>query len=261
METESLEKQQTELAKKVSLEDRFGRITAVGGFDIAYSGKTAFCSCAVLGWSSMKVLEHKTIQAKETFPYVPGFLAFREAPHIVRLYKKLTLRPDVILIDGQGICHPRGMGLASHAGVILDTPSIGVAKSRLCGDYEEREKAEVGQKASERPTAKGCPAIDAFKLKSAFRQEGGGAMKLFLEGRHVGWVSQRKGKPVFISPGHRVSVNSSLEIVSHCTKKGERLPEPIRLAHLYAARAKNTYQAAGHDFEAHLAKAKLVIRK
>jgi deoxyribonuclease V len=221
METETLKKQQVELAKKVSLEDGFGKITAVAGFDIAYSGRTAFCSAAVLGWSSMEVMEHKTIQARETFPYIPGFLAFREAPHIVRLFKKLTLKPDVILIDGQGICHPRGMGLASHVGVLLDMPSIGVAKSRLCGEYEEGESAS----------------------------------KLFLEGRHVGWVSKRKGSPVFISPGHKVSVNSSLEIVSHCTREGQRIPEPLRLAHLYAEKAKNKYQAARHDFEAHFAKA------
>lgn len=209
MNIESLKWQQANLAKKVVLEDGFGKIKCVGGFDIAYSGKRFFCSAVVYDWEKPVVIEYKTLMGKEKFPYVTEFLAFREAPNMIGVYNSLRTRPDVLLIDGQGICHPRGMGLASHVGVLLDKPTIGIAKSRLCGDYKEPSR--------------------------------GGIEGLFLEGRQVGWVLRQKSKPIFISPGHKVSVKSCLKIVLHCMQE-RRLPEPLRLAHLYAKEAKNNYE-------------------
>ena len=209
MDVESLRKQQTELAKKVILEDGFRKISAVGGFDVAYSGKGFFCSGVAYDWERPLVIESKTLSGKEKFPYVTEFLGFREAPHIIEVYEALKNKPDVLLIDGHGICHPRGLGLASHVGILLDKPAIGVAKSRLCGYYKE-------------------PSI-------------GGIEGLFLDGRHVGWVMKQKAKPIFVSPGHKVSLKSCLEIILHCIQAG-RLPEPLRLAHLYAKEAKNNYE-------------------
>ena len=209
MRIQNLGRQQRKLAEKVILKDSFGKIRGVGGFDLAFSGGRAFCSGIVLDWKTLGILEAKTLLGKEKFPYIPGFLAFREAPHIIKVQGKLSEKPDLLLIDGQGICHPRGIGIASHVGVLLDKPAIGIAKSRLCGECE--------------------------------RPDGKGVGKIFLEGEHVGWILKGKGKPIFISPGHRVSVKSSLDIVSHCMKGG-RLPEPLSLAHLYAERAKNNYE-------------------
>lgn len=139
-------------------------------------------------------------------PYRPGFLGFREAPVLIHAYRTLRAKPDVLLVDGHGISHPRGLGIASHVGVLLDIPTIGVAKSVLVGHAEGDAELEPGS---------GAP--------------------LMWRGRQIGMALQtkRRSKPLYISVGHRVSLETATRIVLQCLA-GYRLPEPTRQAHLAA---------------------------
>lgn len=208
MDLGRLIEEQKKLSKEVSLRNGFRTIERVAGFDLAFSGNSIFCAGVVIDYETLDVIEKKIVRTKEIFPYIPTFLSYREFPAILKTYMRLRNRPDVLFLDGQGICHPRGLGLASHIGVFLNKPTIGTAKSRLCGDFREPKP--------------GKPS------------------KLFFGKKHVGWVFMDKYKPIFISPGHGVSVRNSLDIVMKCMKK-HRVPEPLRLAHLYAEEAKRKY--------------------
>jgi deoxyribonuclease V len=201
MDKEKLAQIQVELAKKVVLEDRFTE-GKIAGVDLAYKGRGAVCAVVVLDFDSLEVVEEKVLKTEITFPYLATFLAFREAKPIIETLKDLDF--DICMLDGQGIAHPRGLGIASHVGVLLDIPTIGVAKRLLCGEVMGRLEA-------------GKPA------------------PLIFEGRQVGYalVSKKGTRPIYISPGHRVSLESSLEITQHCIKK-HKLPEPTRLAHILA---------------------------
>lgn len=206
MDLERLIQEQTKLAKEVSLKDGFKSIKRIAGFDLAFSGKNIFCAGVVLDYETLDLIERGFVRTKEIFPYIPTFLSYREFPAILKAYMRLKKKPDLILLDGQGICHPRGLGLASHVGVFLNKPAIGVAKSRLCGEFRDPKP--------------GKPEKILFKKKQ------------------VGWVFRdKKFKPIFISPGHRVSLSGSLKIALACLKN-HRIPEPLRLAHLYANEAK-----------------------
>jgi deoxyribonuclease V len=150
------------------------------------------------------------VPEEELFPYVPGFLSFREAPAYLLALKALPERPEALLVDGQGIAHPRGLGIASHLGVHLDLPSVGVAKSLLHGRPE-----------------------------GPLPQERGSAVRLLSpEGRPIGYVyrSRAGARPLYVSPGHRVGLLEALEWVKRLPGRF-RLPEPLRLAHLEAGRA------------------------
>lgn len=198
---EEMREEQKKIAKRVAIEDRLPkRIRTVGGFDIGYSRTKAKAAGVVLDYENMEVLEKKIIERRIDFPYVPTFLTFREGPPLIEVYRKLRKKPDVLLFNGQGISHPLGVGLASHVGVLLEKPSIGVAQKKLVGEYKEPGRE-------------------------------GGFERLMFEGKHVGWVLRSKEgcRPIFVSPGHNVSLQKSLEICMHCLK-GRKLPEPIVLA-------------------------------
>ena len=198
---------QLKMAKRVVLKDRIRKPRLIGGADQAFFN-TRVVSAIVVCDDKMKPQEKVHAVQKVTFPYIPGLLAYREGPPIIAAWKKLKQTPDVLLIDGQGIAHPRRAGLACYVGVKLNIPTIGVAKSRLCGEYEEPEKM---------------------------------SSRLFLEGEQVGWVLKTStGSKLFISPGHLVSIKSSLRIVRSCFRN-HKLPEPLRLAHLYSGAAKRKY--------------------
>jgi len=201
MNKERLEWIQERLREQVVLEDGFEEITLVGGGDVSYSGDAAFCTIAVLSYEDMSIVEERTVGAHTRFPYIPTYLSFREAGALIKAFRALEEKPDVLLIDGQGIAHPRGIGLASHVGVLLGEPTIGVAKNPLVGEY--------------------AMPIKPFEARS-----------ISYEGREVGFAlkSRRGSKPIFVSPGHRVALGSSLEIVRRCLR-GHRLPEPLRIAH------------------------------
>jgi deoxyribonuclease V len=181
-----------------------GEIGVVAGGDISYSrGDDRFFAAVVsLRLPDFEVLEETRAFGHVRFPYIPGLLSFREAPILLQAFEKLQRLPDVVLIDGQGIAHPRGFGLASHVGLFLDVPTIGCAKTRLVGTHEE-----VGPEA-------------------------GDYSELLLEGQVVGAVLRTKKnvKPLYVSQGHRIDLQGAVDAVRRCLA-GYRIPEPLRRAH------------------------------
>lgn len=173
----------------------------VAGVDVAFRNGIAYAACDVFSYPQLELLEEKTAFRRVTYPYIPGFLSFREIPVIMNTLLSLEIEPDIILCDGQGIAHPRGMGLASHIGVIFAKPTIGCAKSRLVGEYEEP------------------------------RVEKGSVATLSYKGRVVGYVLRtRTGvKPVFVSPGNLISPEDAVKVIIGCVRD-RRIPEPLRLA-------------------------------
>lgn len=180
----------------------------IAGVDVSIDRvrKTGRAGVVVLQYADMRPVEVKTVETELTWPYVPGFLSFREAPVALEACAALENSPDVVLVDGQGIAHPRGLGLASHLGLFLDTCTVGCAKSLLCGEHE--------------PLAQGR----------------GAAANIVMNGEVVGRVLRtRTGvRPVYVSIGHKTDLASAVEWVLHCSGR-YRLPEPTRLAHLAAA--------------------------
>ena len=196
-------KAQALLCKKIVQEDRLPeKISLVAGVDVAYFDERAVGAVAVLDYETMKIVESQTAICRARFPYVPTLLSFREIPAAVACIKKLKLQPDVFLADGHGIAHPYGCGFASHLGLAIEKPTIGVAKSRLIGE----------------PTGIG------------------GKIFLVYEGRVVGAVVTTKEgmKPVYVSVGHLVSLETAVQIVEHCAR-GSRIPEPLLAAHRIAS--------------------------
>lgn len=151
-----------------------------------------------------------SVDDSSLFPYVPGYLSFRESPVYLEALAKLQQKPQILLVDGQGVAHPRGFGIACHLGVYLDMPSIGVAKTLLYG-----------------------------KPEADLPEEAGSAVRLLVQSKQVGWVyrSRSKVKPLYISPGHRVGMEESLEFVRSFVGK-MRLLEPLRQAHIEAGEAR-----------------------
>lgn len=203
---------QERLRDRVSLRPlSLKKIEFVAGADIAVSKKldSVIAAVVVSAFPSLEIVETRVAAARFVFPYVPGFLSFREIPVLVKCLRKIRTPFDVMLCDGQGIAHPRGLGLASHLGLLMDVPSVGCAKSRLVGDY-----AAPGLKRGDyKPLAYG--------------------------GKRVGSVLRTRDgvKPLFISPGHLVDIPSSRRIVL-ATLSRYRLPEPTRRAHAAAGEEK-----------------------
>jgi deoxyribonuclease V len=195
------------------------RVGHVAGSDVAVSKKLDLLvgAVVVLTFPGLEVVETRTASLRPPFPYVPGFLSFRELPLLVRCFDRVRTPFDVLLCDGQGIAHPRGLGLAAHAGLALGVPTIGCAKSRLVGEH-----GAVGERR-------------------------GDYARLTLDGRQIGSVLRtREGvKPLFVSPGHLVDHPSSRRITLACLTR-YRLPEPVRLAHIAAGEAKRRKEA-GED--------------
>jgi len=202
---------QKRLAGRVRAEPLAREVWTVAGADCAFTrdGKEILAAALLLEARSMKIIA--TVHARRpcTFPYVPGLLSFREAPAVIEAVEKLPARPDLLMCDGQGRAHPRGLGLASHVGLWLDVPTIGVAKSRLCGRHRT-----PGER-------RGCRT------------------QLRLGGRLVGAVVRtRTGvRPLYVSVGHRITLDEAVRWTLRCTR-GVRLPEPTRRADQYVARLK-----------------------
>lgn len=194
------------LRTRISLKDSLDleNLRWVGGADVSYTKgeETLYGAVVVLSFPDLGVVEERWIQGRVSFPYIPGLLSFREAPILLRAFSLLQRRPDAVIFDGQGIAHPRGLGLASHVALFLDLPSVGCAKTRLVGEHRE-----VGRE-------KGSLSWIEFK------------------GKRVGAAVRTRTdvKPVFVSPGHRMSLRTATRLVL-ATCRGYRLPEPTRLAH------------------------------
>ena len=189
---------------------RSGEVTVpqfVAGLDISArkADSTAIGAAVVIQYPQLRLMEVKVVSGKVDFPYIPGLLSFRESPLTLAACEQLTITPDLILVDGQGIAHPRRMGLASHLGLLLDTPTIGCAKSLLCGRHEE-PGAEPGSYAD---------VVDHGEIIGAALRTKPGV------------------KPVYVSIGHMISLDTAIYwVLKLC--RGYRLPEPARLAHLAA---------------------------
>jgi len=198
---------QRDLAARVSRSGEVIRPRLIAGVDISVKKDSAAGNAAVvvLSYPELKVLEIKCAAAPLDLPYVPGLLSFREAPLILAACEELELVPDLILVDGQGIAHPRRMGLASHLGLFLDVPTIGCAKSRLCGQHEAPGEAPGSY---------------------ADITDGGETIGVVLR-------TKLRVKPVYVSIGHQLNLESASRWVLKCCQ-GYRLPEPTRLAHLAA---------------------------
>lgn len=194
---------QIELRQSTRLENDFDPIRTIAGIDVSYDIKTNLTRAFVvlLDYDTLQVKTSVKAQLPTDFPYIPGFLSFREIPAILEALKLLPEMPQMLMVDGHGVAHPRRLGIAAHLCTLLDVPGIGVAKKKLKGSYQEP---------------------DLFK---------GAHSILFDKRERIGTVlrSRDNVKPLFISPGHRVSQDTALEIVRHCLTK-YRLPEPTRLA-------------------------------
>jgi deoxyribonuclease V len=197
---------QKELAERVRLVPFSGTIRTIAGVDVSLErfGTELFAGVVVLSFPELVVIEKKLVRTKVAMPYIPGLLSFREIPGLLKCFEKLKTTPDVIMVDGQGITHPRRLGIAAHLGVLLDLPTIGVAKSRLYGEYAEPKE-----------TGDANPITDP------------------KEGTLLGFAlkSKTNAKPILISPGSNMDAASALGIVRE-TLRGYRLPEPTRRAHL-----------------------------
>jgi len=188
-------------------EDRLPRVIRfVGGVDVSYTSRYAIAAAVVLSYSSLEIFEQEVVRANCSFPYIPTLLSFREGPAVCKAIGELKLKPDVYLIEGHGIAHPYRCGLATHVGVVMKIPTIGVAKGLLCGKVKERG-------------GRWQPIID--------KNETIGAAVTTMPGV----------KPVYVSVGNLVSLNRAIDIVLHCVKK-HRIPEPIRVAHATASKEK-----------------------
>jgi deoxyribonuclease V len=204
---------QLHLSKKLLFEDTLPeKVDYVAGVDVAYLENTSVAAVAVLDASTLSQVEVQVAQVQTRFPYVPTLLSFREIPPAYSAIKKLHSEPDVFMVDGQGFAHPYGLGFASHLGLILDKPTVGVAKSLLCGKVEQNIEE--------------------------------GWAPLMYKGEVIGAevVTKQGTKPVYVSVGHRVSLKRATEIVLECTGK-YRLPEPIRRAHIAAGEEKRKLQS------------------
>ena len=193
---------QNELRSQVIQTDRFGRINTVAGVDIGLKKDTALASVVVLSFPELQVVESVVTESPVRFPYIPGLLSFREIPPLLTAFAELQTEPDLVIVDGQGIAHPRRFGLASHLGLILDKPTIGCAKSRLWGRYEEPD-SEQG----------------AYTYLTDKEEVIGAAVR-----------TRANVRVVYVSIGHRISLDSARMWVLACCQ-GYRLPETTRYAH------------------------------
>lgn len=209
LDTARAKEMQLSLAGQVRREGGPLKPEYIAGADISVKRgeKNARAAVVVLNYPGLEPVETRVIEREIGFPYIPGYLSFREAPLVLEACRELDITPDLFLVDGQGIAHPRRMGLAAHLGLFLDIPTIGCAKSRLCGEYKE-------------------PALEA-----------GSFTELTDKGETIGAAlrTRRGVKPVFVSIGNRIDLKTAMEWIIRCCR-GYRLPEPLRLAHQAAGR-------------------------
>ncbi len=196
---------QRQLCGRVLVEPLACSPEVIAGIDISIKEKRARAGVVLYSYPELVPLQAVTAEMSVSFPYVPGLLAFREGPVVLAALEQLTSRPDVLMFDAQGLAHPRRMGLATHLGILLDVPTVGCAKSRLCGTYVEPGE----QKGSWSPLVKDDQVIGAV-------------------------VRTRDGvRPVFVSVGHRMDLETAILLVLGCATR-YRLPEPTRWAHRVA---------------------------
>ncbi|MGA2315620.1 MAG: endonuclease V [Thermodesulfobacteriota bacterium] len=195
---------QEALKDRIILKKTFSKVRTMGGGDVAYSKNEnrLFGAIVILSFPDMEILDMATADGKIPFPYIPTLLSFREGPILIKTFQRLKIKPNIMIFDGQGIAHPRGMGLASHMGLWLNLPSIGCAKTALLDEF-----------------------ISPGPSKGSYEW-------IRREGKKVGAVLRTKEnvKPLFISPGHRIDLSTSIQLLLESCR-GFRIPEPLRKAH------------------------------
>ena len=209
MDLFELKREQRRFAEKVELQDNFSKIKTIGGVDCAQIKNKLVASVVVCEYPSMKMVEKQSFVLSDPLPYATGFMAYREMPAIIEAFNKLENEPDIILVDGTGILHPRKFGLASHVGLSLNKPTIGIIKNLFVGRVEQG--------------------------------------KVYLNRDLVGFEIKTKehASSLYISPGHMVSLGTCLKIVQNSIKPPHKLPEPIHLAHRFAK--KKVKQVIGEE--------------
>lgn len=203
--------EQNALSSKICIAPLKKKIRIVTGLDASFSKEQIFACAVSINAKTLEVVEKRYVKDKIKFPYVPTFLYLREGPAYLKVIKKLKVKPDLLLIDGQGILHPREFGLACYVGILSNIPSVGVAKNRLIGEHKK-----VG-------------------IRKGDKEE------VYVEGKIRGFVLRTRDrvKPLYVSPGHKINLEEAVKnVLKFCIKY--RLPEPIRLAHLYAGTIKQT---------------------
>jgi len=224
---------QLEMAEMVVREDRWAQLRTVAGTDVSNTPRDPenriYAAMVRMTYPGMQIMNSACEQSVTDLPYLPGFLAFREAPALVQTYQQLCGpnnegRPDCLIVDGHGVSHPRGLGIASHLGVLLDCPSIGVAKSILVG----KPDGELGNQV-------------------------GDTVPLRWKGQVLGLVLRTRPnvQPVYVSIGHRVSLETALDVVLKCLGK-YRLPEPTRQAHNAANVCRKYHETGSHQTQLNL---------
>jgi len=209
---------QKDLKSNISLKKSFSKINKIAGADVSYYQNKMIAGVVIFEFPNLKIVERQSFISTVNFPYIPGLLTFREGPSLLAAFKKIKNDPDIILFDGQGIAHPRRMGIATHLGLFLDKPTIGCAKSKLSGKY-----TSVGEEK--------------------------GDYTLLKEGKEVlGAVlrTRRKVKPIFISPGYKIDLSNSIEITLKCIVK-YRLPVPVREAHIFVNQIRNNLTSTTYE--------------
>jgi deoxyribonuclease V len=204
-----LEKKQNYLREKIVITKLIRPVKIIAGCDSAFHENTITSVFVLFTYPDLQEIEVVSHTSRVTLPYIPGFLAFREIPNLLKAYKKLQKKPDLIMVDGQGVMHPRRMGIATHLGILLNIPTIGVAKSKLIGIYKEPAK------------------------------QMGSYQEVHHQNELVGYVfrSKEKTNPLFISPGHLCDFNDALTFTQQTLRK-HKLPEPTRIADLYSKKMK-----------------------
>lgn len=201
---------QTQLARQVRLEDNYPPLRRVAGVDVGFEegGAITRAAAVLLDADTLEPLAECVVRIPTSMPYVPGLLSFRELPALLRALADLPHVPDIVFVDGHGIAHPRGLGIAAHLGVVSGLPTIGVAKKVLTGHHAE---------------------LDELR--------GSRVELLSRRGERIGWVLRSKDRvrPLIVSPGNRVSLERAPELVMACVRR-HRLPEPTRLADRLASR-------------------------
>jgi deoxyribonuclease V len=196
---------QQELRKRMQIKPLNKSIATIAGSDISFNkySEIVYAGIVLFSYPDLKIIGQSTAISRTSFPYISGLLAFREVPALLEAWRKLTIKPDLLILDGQGIAHERRTGIATHFGLIANVPTIGSAKSRLTGRYEE-------------------PADKVFAQSP-----------MYDKGEIIGMAlrSKKKCKPIYISPGNLISMEQSVDVIKNCIR-GYRIPEPTRQAHL-----------------------------
>ncbi|MEK0351159.1 MAG: endonuclease V [Nitrosopumilus sp.] len=197
-----LKEEQIKLAKKVINTDSAEKIATIAGADQSYADNKVISAIAVCDYKSLEVIEEKHAVVDAKIPYKSGFLFYRDGPAVIEAFNKLENKPDVLILKGNGILHPRRIGMASQVGLLLDTATIGVAKKLMLGQVK------------------------------------GNTIYVEKEARGYKITTREHAKPIYVSPGYKVSLKTSLEVIKNCLRYPHKLPEPLQLAHKYGNKVK-----------------------